>query len=312
MSDYEKFLFSAQCEVEEATPDEDFTVKWANCKKNPGHTNFIPIRQFTKEHLPDGYRDDDLCDMVKCLAAQTVKVVVKARSSYRTSSSTGRIRRVARFVNGVDKYGIHHKKYIRCPCGRCCGSSDSPPSDVWWQIQVLTARHVLFEDTVAEDMTCVLFYDGQEDVGVKVQGIEIVYVDVMRDSCEMICVTCDGNLAARLEGLMAEYDRLWPVVHNKFKDRKEVDKLTIIVSHPHRMSKRVSIGRWKDRIPDKVDSSLNLSQFTYNASTCPGSSGALVFIVGLVCSRLFYHHAHSKSFAHDVGLSGVGEEEYTG
>uniref|UniRef100_A0A2C9KY70 Uncharacterized protein n=1 Tax=Biomphalaria glabrata TaxID=6526 RepID=A0A2C9KY70_BIOGL len=59
-----------------------------------------------------------------------------------------------------------------------------------------------------------------------------------------------------------------------------------IVSHPHGYPKKISIGQWKD----KIHVTPKKNQFTYTASTCPGSSGARV--VCFVYNRLWTYTTH--------------------
>ncbi|KAK0050030.1 hypothetical protein Bpfe_020581 [Biomphalaria pfeifferi] len=321
--------FPAQHEIEESESEADVSRIFYECAKNPGHVNFVPIKDFNLNHLPEDCRDEELEHMVKCLAAQTVKLQIgwvslerpmcdpitestypfyDKRGSRSIRLGTGRIRRVAKFVKGKDKYGMSHYLQLHyCPCEKCVSSGER--RDVWWEIQILTARHVVYDNSEAECTSCVLFYDedGDSNGSVVLKGIYAVYSDSLRDSCEMTCITCDQALAERLESLLGEYDRLKESVHAKYKHHD--GKLTIIISHPHGMSKRVTLGSWQER--SSWASDKNVSQFTYSNSTCPGSSGALVYIPGLVYSRLYYHHVHSGCDDNGISRSGIGEEEFS-
>ncbi|KAI8780332.1 hypothetical protein BgiBS90_019526 [Biomphalaria glabrata] len=50
------------------------------CKKNPGHSQFIPVDTFTLKHLPQGLQDNDLYEYIKVIADLTVRVDVRMSS----------------------------------------------------------------------------------------------------------------------------------------------------------------------------------------------------------------------------------------
>jgi hypothetical protein len=51
-----------------------------NCKKNPGHEEFVPVNKFSLEHFPPGYHDNDLYDFIKIVADLTVRIAVNITS----------------------------------------------------------------------------------------------------------------------------------------------------------------------------------------------------------------------------------------
>ncbi|KAH9487694.1 hypothetical protein Btru_069509 [Bulinus truncatus] len=54
-----------------------------DCKKNPGHKQFIPFDTFTLNYSPEGHRDNDLFEYIKTTADLTVRVNVKMTSPHR-------------------------------------------------------------------------------------------------------------------------------------------------------------------------------------------------------------------------------------
>lgn len=70
-------------EVEECEPDDtgerenNTNTRWTRCAKNPGHVDFIPIKDFSLSHLPAGFQDDDLYQLIKGIADLTVRISVK-------------------------------------------------------------------------------------------------------------------------------------------------------------------------------------------------------------------------------------------
>ncbi|XP_059162441.1 uncharacterized protein LOC131945845 [Physella acuta] len=118
-----------------------------DCKKNPGHVNFIPVNDFNLDHLPSRYRDVIMLELIKALSALTVLIKVNYTSLERPESvpcfpgqypfyntrgsevlrtGTGR-------VCGVVKYTESDNKGT-CPCGKCQHSDT--PSKVWGEISV--------------------------------------------------------------------------------------------------------------------------------------------------------------------------------
>uniref|UniRef100_A0A2C9LV33 Uncharacterized protein n=1 Tax=Biomphalaria glabrata TaxID=6526 RepID=A0A2C9LV33_BIOGL len=60
--------------------DADLHKYLVGCKKNPGHSQFIPVETFTLKHLHKGYQDKYLYEYIKVLADLTVRVGVEMSS----------------------------------------------------------------------------------------------------------------------------------------------------------------------------------------------------------------------------------------
>uniref|UniRef100_A0A2C9KW11 Uncharacterized protein n=1 Tax=Biomphalaria glabrata TaxID=6526 RepID=A0A2C9KW11_BIOGL len=195
------------------------------------------------------------------------------RRNLRTGS--GRVGYVYKFQDGVTQDGGYGcTAYTKCWC-RKCKDSDSP-SKVWWEFNVYTATHVVFDDIEANHTILRLFYDRDESPVVSVDKVSVVDVNVEYDLCWLKCVTCDKNVGKKLREMWKHFENVLRKVLNKYRDSSSKHKLNFIVSHPHGCSKQVSVGQWKDRL--KVDE--RSSQFTYTTCTCPGSSGAHVLCLG--------------------------------
>ncbi|KAH9491667.1 hypothetical protein Btru_031143 [Bulinus truncatus] len=247
------------------------------CKKNPGHTQFIPVDSFTLNHLSEGHRDNDLCG-----------------SGWVSDS-------VEKFTDGVRQYGGKHKKdYTTCWCKQC--QHPNRASHVWWEFDVYTATHVVFDDIEARHTSFRLFYDREDSPvisvdQVSVDQVSVVDVNIERDTRVLNCVTCDKNLADKLNVLWRHYEVVSRRVFDKYLKTRDVDKLCFVVSHPHGRSKQVSIGHWVDRYKLGND----LYKFTYTTSTCPGSGGAAVYCVGYSIPLV-----HSETLNSKVNCSGAG------
>ncbi|XP_059153073.1 uncharacterized protein LOC131938865 [Physella acuta] len=295
--------FTGTHEVQECLEGQgevDLHTHLANCEKNPGHTNFVPVNQLSLEHLPSGYHDNDLYDLTKALADITVRIAVKLTSPDRPEfvpgtkdpypcynirgqnllrTGTGRVWEVIKYTEGM--WG-----YRTCPCPEC-DHSDTP-SKVWWKVEVVTARHVVFDSSEARQSSCRLWFDDDKSPVVKIYGWEVGVSDTEGDGCVLCCVTHDVDVAGKLEEMVRGFDGLCDKVRDKYKRRRDVDKLTIIVSHPHGCSKQVSVGHWVDR--QKVG---RQTRYTYTTSTCPGSSGAWIYRLG--CGWSYHPHSGAKS-----------------
>ncbi|XP_055866807.1 uncharacterized protein LOC106060062 isoform X2 [Biomphalaria glabrata] len=291
------------------------------CKKNPGHRHFILVDTFTLKHLPEGLQDKDLYKYIKVTADLTVRVDVRRTSPERPKfwpetikpypfynmserrnlrTGSGTVWRVNMFQDGFkqdEDYG--DTAYTKCWC-RKCEDSDSP-SNVWWEFEVTTAAHVVFDDIEANHTTLTMFYDRDGSPVVSVDKVSARYVNIEDDLCGLKCVTCDKTLGINMLKLWKHYKNVWRKICNKYRDSRSQHKLNFIVSHPHGCSKQVSVGQWKDKL--KVGT-FN-SKFTYTTCTCPGSSGAHVHCLGYNDNLIWPNLVHSGSKS-GLNYSGVG------
>ncbi|KAI8761543.1 hypothetical protein BgiBS90_030575, partial [Biomphalaria glabrata] len=219
------------------------------------------------------------------------------RRNLRTGS--GRVRYVYKFQDGVKQNeSIGHTDYTKCWC-RKCKVSDSP-SNVWWEFNVHTATHVVFDDIEANHTTLRLFYDSDGSPMVSVNKVSVKYVKMEHDLCVLNCVTCDKNVGYKLMEIFKHCENIWEKVWNKYSDRYQ-HKFLFIVSHPHGCSKQVSVVQWKDRL----EVGEHRSKFTYTTCTCPGSSGAYAHCL-LYYRSTWFNIVHSGSLKSGLNYSGVG------
>ncbi|KAI8779691.1 hypothetical protein BgiBS90_018885, partial [Biomphalaria glabrata] len=290
------------------------------CEKNPGHSQFIPVDTFSKKHLPEGLQDNDLYEYIKVTADLTVRVGVEMTSPDRPKfypetyqlypfsnmserrnlrTGSGRVRRVNKFQDGVSQDGGYRPTaYTKCWCRKCEDSNS--PSNVWWEFEVNTATHVVFDDIEANHTTLRLFYDRDDSPVVSVDKVSVDYVNIEVDFCVLKCVTCDKTLGNKLMGMFKHFENVWWNVRDKYFASRSQHKFLFIVSHPHGCSKQVSVGQWKDRLKVGLR-----SKFTYTTCTCPGSSGAQVHCLGYNDSN-WLELVHSGSLKSRLNYSGVG------
>ncbi|KAK6975831.1 hypothetical protein BgiMline_022216, partial [Biomphalaria glabrata] len=300
--------------------EADLHTYIVGCRKNPGHKQFIPVDTFTLKHLPQCLQDNDLYEFIKSMADLTVRVGVTMSSTqrpkfwpktthlypfYRMSdrinlrTGSGRVWYVNKFQDGVVQDGGYRcSDYKKCWC-RKCEVSDLK-SNVWWEFDIYTAAHVIFDDLEAIHTTLRLFYDTEDSPVVTVDKVSVVNVNIEYDCCWLKCVTCDTILGKKLKEMWIHFKNVWENVWKKYKDKRSNYKFNVIVSHPHGCSKQVSVGQWRDR--QEVGGRC---KFTYTTCTCPGSSGAHVHCLGYD-DWAWSDLVHSGSFEPGLNYSGFG------
>ncbi|GFR81617.1 hypothetical protein ElyMa_005930500 [Elysia marginata] len=253
---------------------------WDNCRKNPGHQKFFSREDFVNTYLrrlQSGEKREDLRAMIDLTVKLSVFYVspdrpdydklVKCRQIGRCSLGTGFIR----FVS--------EPKYNKpCFCSKCHGKVARKQ----WKFKVVTARHVVYNTEEAEKTRVDLFYDdhscAQDGTMKSVWGLRLPRSKPNRDSCCVLCVTCDESLGERIE-----YANRCRLVRDKLKPRDLLDigllsssekdcYPTLIVSHPHGEPKKITVGQLRN-----LEKDIKNPRIDYNTPTCPGSSGAEVF-----------------------------------
>jgi hypothetical protein len=239
----------------------DYTSEEQTCTKNPGHVDFIPIQELNIAHFPERYQDEDLLQTVKLLGDLTVKVTVL---SAKTKTGSGKVRYISKSnLNGV------------CPCSKCCKAVK--PNTTWWEIVVLSSSCVVANDEEAKNSKCRLFYDNTDCPYVHIDVLKKISKKYTGESgiCSLICVTCDEDLAQSIEMKLERFTTLYETTFDKFWEVENPEKLVVIVSHPHGAHKKVSIGK----ILKKITFSDGYSSISYSTNTCPGSTGAFLYIL---------------------------------
>ncbi|BFZ24057.1 hypothetical protein BsWGS_27095 [Bradybaena similaris] len=280
--------------------EADLHRHYDGCTKNPGHKNFISVDKFSIEDLPEGYRDKDVMDYIQIISDLTVRVTAKYvsdkrpetddvsgkpfpgysyRGQRRTTVGTGRVNCVS--------LGHEENNYETCKCKECLTSSN--PQTEYGTINISTARHVVYDESEATHTTCHLYFDREgtpetcEGV-VALSGMSRLHDYHEIDGYWMVHYTHDMDLAHRLKQRCEQridlLTKIWgklPCNWNLKWSRPAPDKqpLLFIVSHPHGCSKQISIGRCHSMF------SLTDNQwgYTYTTATCPGSSGARVYVL---------------------------------
>ncbi|KAH9491395.1 hypothetical protein Btru_031238 [Bulinus truncatus] len=285
----------------------DLRSLYDTCTKNPGHAQFISINDLSVGHLPVSYQDPEICDYVKAVADLTVRVSLnqtspdrpefwqdtelpypffemRGKSTLRTGS--GMVRRVTRH-SGSDKFPE------TCKCKVC--ASSKTPSEVWVELDVFTATHVVFNAQEAESAVLKFLYDDYDGHRVLTfDDVRFVRSDVAEDLSWLKCVTCEKSRVDWLCDVWERFVSKRGSICGKYEGARDAEGgLTFIVSHPHGCPKKVTFGQWKERV--RVGD--RLTKYTYDTATCNGSSGSSVNILGYNTGRWFYRqHVHSGVF----------------
>ncbi|BFZ24267.1 hypothetical protein BsWGS_27306 [Bradybaena similaris] len=278
--------------------EADLQRHYDRCRKNPGHENFIPIDKFSIKDLPARYRNTDMVDYIRAVSDLTVRVTVKYvserrpktvgvsgkpylgcryRGQWRTTVGTGWVESVFIWDDEMN---------ATCKCKDCRKSST--PQTKFATISINTAAHVVFDKSEGEHTTCHLFFDEEGTPEtcqgvVALNGMHCLRNDTDSDNCRMDHYTHDLELAQELDQRCRQRVQMRCNIITKLQETTKfkcsqptLDKqpLLFIVSHPHGLSKQISIGRWTSA----HEQSNGSKEFTYTAATCPGSSGAPVCI----------------------------------
>ncbi|GFR91778.1 hypothetical protein ElyMa_002601000 [Elysia marginata] len=253
---------------------------YKNCEKNPGHKNFITVQDFKDNYLPR-LQSHYQREKVRSCIDRTVRLRVDCTSQARPDDddmAEDRGTSKMRVGTGCVWY-VEEPKYDEpCVCPKCGGNVARKQ----WRFRVWTAKHVVYNTEEARKTKIDFFYDDDScdrDGRMKsAWGVEVMDSEPDRDWCWMDCVTCDEDLAERIEfnrGFVLNdkltYQDLSPL--GLLPSGGEDCEPVLIVSHPHGQPKKITVGvvTHRDKENRRVD---------YNTPTCPGSSGAGVFRSG--------------------------------
>ncbi|XP_035829168.1 uncharacterized protein LOC101845140 [Aplysia californica] len=316
-------------EVEENCLEGGGCVSFINCRKNPGHTGFIPVYEFSeinvRSWIPNVEQStvNGIVEYVECCADLVVRIGVPFISSQRPETAADgktypfgnkrgqRLNIVGSgFVNQV--YGRDDGLNKPCKCGKC--PRGTAEENRYWKIEVATARHVVYDDSEARGCKVVFFDDHPDGSGsvTLTGGGGLECADTENDKCLLMYYTHDRVLAQRLEYLCnrrREVLRRWFDLTRMVKKRDYNDLPqsvftvpSIVISHPHGRMKYITLGHSD---PESLTGALRGEPFTYNAATCPGSSGGFVLPLADLCYS-FWAKPHSSSLSGNHGCSGGG------
>nr|KAI8746005.1 hypothetical protein BgiMline_019721 [Biomphalaria glabrata] len=276
-------------------PLTDLQKYYDDCEKDPGHRSFKSCEDFRLTDIPVKYRSVELLNLIRTLFILTVQVMVTSISPDRPREQS--LHEIYEASCGVPpvRFGSGKISKIKeiigrgkntCPCKECLKSVS--PKKKWYHIEVITAKHVVNDALEAMNTTCTFGYISYACKG---QSFSCVGARVSPNSdwCKLTCVTHDEELAAKIKDKICLYDEMSQNFYVSYRTSKKNPKLAIIISHPHGCYKQISIGYWRKRAQaGGLD-----TKYTYTTSTCNGSSGAPVYILGRDGRLGLCTHIHS-------------------
>ncbi|XP_059168929.1 uncharacterized protein LOC131950731 [Physella acuta] len=306
--EWKSIIDSLQHEVQVCRPfetEENLFTHFKTCQKNPDHAGFIPIHDFNVRHIKITKKVEELYNIIQIAADLTVRIAVTYTSTARPKCVEGSVheypcsnlrgtnclRTGTGTIVGVSKFQDEDKKTCQC---KGCKDSDNPQT-TWWSVGVMTATHVVFDDSEAESATCRLFFDQADSPVVTLDGWRMWDMSIKGDTCRFLCASHDMELYEKVQRIFKSF-LFYP---NKFEEG-----VSFIVSHPHGCSKHVSVGKYKRKHIKHLRLNYNATKYSYDLSTCPGSSGAYVF----TSENLLVPHVHSGC-RNGINYSGEGFQE---
>ncbi|KAK3753117.1 hypothetical protein RRG08_024395 [Elysia crispata] len=252
-----------------------------SCLKNPKHENFIPVFSLKPDHLPYPYRDDPRwTSMIQARAADTVKLKVNYTSPARPDPFKCRHgSQVVRQGTGTAFWTRLLSSKVKCPFPDCTigGSRDH---DVYGPFRIVTVAHLVYDEAEASSTTVEFFDDDPDDRSsvcfAQVTGL--IREPVESDRSILTCVTHDPAIPERLEKAWLRRNELLQQL-----EAPDGPSMCVLISHPHGMSKRISIGRSLDveelgPVKKTQDCQMWLKdcRLIYTTPSCMGSGGGSV------------------------------------
>ncbi|KAH9512226.1 hypothetical protein Btru_041184 [Bulinus truncatus] len=172
----------------------------------------------------------------------------------------------------------NNDKYTTCPCEECLNSNK--PAANFRCVWITTALHVVENDEQVKATLVTVDFDDEQSKVILLKGHRLVNKDLEANRCILECVT-----------------------HNTRPN------LAVVISHPHGRPKRVSIGKIKEKIVvNQPEAGVQKTYFKHDVPTCPGSSGAVLWILGF--ERIGYMDRGITDHTHSMGAE--GNENFSG
>ncbi|XP_059142608.1 uncharacterized protein LOC131930214 [Physella acuta] len=231
-----------------------------NCRKNPCHDQFVPVKDFSIDKLPEQFRKKCMVKFIKAMAFLTVRITTFNVSLRRPEThkgspypgykdrgenkmcvryGTGRVHSIIKQTEEGDK---------KCPCESCKNSKSHHKT--WGLITVYTAAHVVFDTDEAEQAMFRWGYDSDEVRSwVDFSGLG-ANSDIDGDTSKVTCITHDVELIDKLLNMTHRYRICREKVIKELQAGSELVKLVVLVSHPHGCPKHISIGEWTEQMSE--------------------------------------------------------------
>ncbi|XP_005110030.2 uncharacterized protein LOC101858138 isoform X1 [Aplysia californica] len=303
--------------------------KYRFCRKGDCHETFIPLGEISEDRISSPYKD--IYPIIKLLAKITAHVTTCYVSPERTGRfkiTVGHKRTGTGWLQNLDGFSGRGP----CPCSDC-RRQGSKPCQKWKGFVLRTACHMIYDDAEARRTVAKFNFDSYDRSSVKTfEGVQLIQRDEKADLSDLLVVTHDTEFAEKLRMVIQLFSRQLHTMNVNLAGKIEPPYLVTIVSHPHGLSKHITMGFTKMSIGGDT-SAADISRDThtqessstssrndpgggsqsyvtdvptklfikssrvYTADTCPGCSGAPVLIItgqGVRCWPLT--HARSSRF----------------
>jgi hypothetical protein len=283
--------------------DTDFQQLLNDCMKIPSHWSVVPLYKCDVFYLPASCTDKDVADLVLAMSELTVRLSVKYISERRIETFLGSENPPSQFYSKIERNMLRvgtgrvvgvteNLGLLKSPLTNVCGcrecTKSTNPKTHFAEIHIRTLAHLVFDELEAEHTSCQFFIDEGGtldtcDSVVTLSDVSFVSSDIPNNKCEIKCRTHDQDLINKLNKRLIKLGDLQIQINEmNLKKRNIVDSLptseptlTLLVSHPHDCSKQISVGHIT-----KINKIENVGrQYTYTTATCPGTSGAPVYLI---------------------------------
>ncbi|CAG5134850.1 unnamed protein product [Candidula unifasciata] len=281
------------------------------CQKHPGHKEFIPVGKLQPHHLPPPYRTENWVRFLRLKGEETVHISVSYTSNNRPEElgfqdlrGTTKVR-----IGSGTAFIMNMENTEDCYCGEIEGAHKVSGS-----FKVMTVAHVVFDDAEAQSTFIKFFLDDDSDstAVVTARGERVSHIDIQRNRSVIECRTHDLTLFQRLSNSRNERMRL---IQNSLSTEVNHEPMVVLISHPHGMSKCVSIGRL---LAIQEEGDVKTTQegveligcfLAYDTPTCPGAGGGSINLIGK--GEVCYAFApHCASHSDGKNTSGLGWTKY--
>lgn len=278
------------CEIQ---PGNALDVASPMCDKNHQHDDFIQAETFSLEHLPAELSDPTTCVWLRNCSPLVVRLL-------RNGTATGRALLISDEVNST----------VPCDQLHC----NHPRGHVLYGgIGIITNKHVVMNDDQAAVTKVEFFYNDEDrrETVVQEYGHRLHFTNYKMDYSMFSCYVHDQELIKLVENLDLRRQYAWECIPPQVREASR--RYAIVISHPHGVPKKISIGKVIDRemrcrnseertnfnlvralyeICLKVGALMRFAAYFavfpnlplpftitwYNTATCKGSSGAPVYM----------------------------------
>lgn len=224
--------------------------KWKKCTKNPGHEKFITVQEF-QQNLVIKVPDVIDRERISAVIDRTVRLKVYYTSKDRPDDDPFSALKGTK----IPRYGTGNVEN-----NRRLGFRGKDPFlgvqrgvKTHWKFIVQTAYHVVFNTEEARATKVDFFFDDEScerDGRMKsATGVEVLKRGSGRDMTEILCTTCDEDLARRILSAQRHSKFAQIDLHQWFPLSCDGERNpVVIVSHPHGQPKNNGGDTHRNRI----------------------------------------------------------------